>query len=129
MMDLPLNLHTIFKRNELWARRQVVSCMDDNTVHRYTYAGACLAPLNCGTPPLRQAYFAAIDFQVRVRRLATVLLSLGVKKGDRIATLAYNHYQHLELYFAIRTCIPMRSSQSCSAAGRDLAYHQLSPLS
>lgn len=39
MMDLPLNLHTIFKRNELWSRRMVVSCMDDNTIHRYTYAG------------------------------------------------------------------------------------------
>lgn len=43
------------------------------------------------------------DFQKRVRRLCNVLTSLGVKPGDRVATLGYNHYQHLELYFAIRT--------------------------
>ena len=37
----------------------------------------------------------------RVARLANVLLGLGVKPGDRIATLAWNTTRHVELYFAI----------------------------
>jgi fatty-acyl-CoA synthase len=41
------------------------------------------------------------DFFVRVKKLANLLKSYGVKKGDRIATFSFNNYQHLELYFAI----------------------------
>ncbi len=28
-------------------------------------------------------------------------MSLGIRQGDRVATLCWNHYQHLEAYFAI----------------------------
>lgn len=42
-----------------------------------------------------------------MRRLANVLISLGVKRGQRVGTFGYNHYQHLELYFAIRTLAMM----------------------
>jgi fatty-acyl-CoA synthase len=34
-------------------------------------------------------------------RLANALGRLGVAQGDRVATLAWNGYRHLELYFAI----------------------------
>src|ERR1700720_2821035 len=37
----------------------------------------------------------------RVNRLAGVLKRLGVKPGDRVATLAWNNYRHLELYYAV----------------------------
>ncbi len=37
----------------------------------------------------------------RVARLANRLLQLGVKPGDRIATLAWNTTRHVELYYAI----------------------------
>ncbi|NQV56970.1 MAG: long-chain-fatty-acid--CoA ligase [Rhodospirillales bacterium] len=37
----------------------------------------------------------------RVHKLAGVLAGLGVGNGDRVATLAWNGYRHLELYFAI----------------------------
>ena len=37
----------------------------------------------------------------RVMRLMNVLRKLGVKPGDRVATFAWNHQRHLELYFAI----------------------------
>ncbi|MBF5044601.1 long-chain-fatty-acid--CoA ligase [Aggregicoccus sp. 17bor-14] len=37
----------------------------------------------------------------RVRRLAHALEQLGVKPGDRIATLGWNTQRHLELYFAV----------------------------
>ena len=37
----------------------------------------------------------------RIGRLANALVGLGVKPGDRVATLAWNGYRHFELYFAI----------------------------
>jgi fatty-acyl-CoA synthase len=37
----------------------------------------------------------------RVNRLAGVLKRLGVKPGDRVATLAWNNHRHLELYYAV----------------------------
>ena len=37
----------------------------------------------------------------RVLRLMDVLRGLGVKPGDRVATFAWNHHRHLELYYAI----------------------------
>jgi fatty-acyl-CoA synthase len=37
----------------------------------------------------------------RSKRLANALLSLGAQPGDRIATLAWNGYRHLECYYAI----------------------------
>ncbi len=37
----------------------------------------------------------------RVRRLANALVGMGVKPGDRLATLAWNTQRHLELYFAV----------------------------
>ncbi len=41
------------------------------------------------------------DYGRRVRQLASALLALGVKRGDRVATLAWNHHRHLEVYFAV----------------------------
>jgi len=41
------------------------------------------------------------DLGQRVRRLASALAALGVRKGDRVATLAWNQHRHLEAYFAI----------------------------
>ncbi|MET4233762.1 acyl-CoA synthetase (AMP-forming)/AMP-acid ligase II [Bradyrhizobium sp. LA6.10] len=37
----------------------------------------------------------------RSSRLANALDSIGIKPGDRVATLAWNSYRHLELYFGI----------------------------
>ena len=37
----------------------------------------------------------------RARKLANALQGLGVKPGDRVATLAWNTQRHLELYFAV----------------------------
>lgn len=50
----------------------------------------------CGEVRLSYAAFAS-----RCRRLATVLRQLGVKKGDRVATLMSNCHRYLEVYFAI----------------------------
>ena len=37
----------------------------------------------------------------RVGHLANVLAKLGVQRGDRVATFAWNNTRHLELYFAV----------------------------
>src|SRR5262249_49722147 len=41
------------------------------------------------------------DFAVRARRLAAALVGAGIRKGDRVATLCWNHHAHLECYFGI----------------------------
>src|SRR5262245_653435 len=80
MMDYPLTLSTIFRRAEtLNARREVVTRLPDSSLHRYTYGA----------------------FAARSRTLAAALRELGIQSGDRVATLGWNHYQHLEAYFAI----------------------------
>jgi len=79
MQDYPLTIHHILWRVErLFARKQVVTKRADG-VHRYTYG----------------------EMAARVKQLASALARLGVKEGDRVATLAWNNYRHLELYYAI----------------------------
>ncbi|HEY1091770.1 MAG TPA: 3-(methylthio)propionyl-CoA ligase [Burkholderiaceae bacterium] len=41
------------------------------------------------------------DLAVRARRAAKAVLHLGVKPGERVATLAWNGYRHMELYYAV----------------------------
>jgi len=79
MQDFPLTIHHIFYRAErLFPEKTIVSLLPEGT-HRYTYG----------------------DFAGRVRRLAAALVSAGVKPGDRVATFAWNHYRHHELYYAV----------------------------
>jgi fatty-acyl-CoA synthase len=40
------------------------------------------------------------DCELRARRLAQALQSRGVAMGERVGTLAWNGYRHLELYYA-----------------------------
>ncbi len=79
MQDYPLTLHHIFWRLErLFGPKEVVT-RRASSVHRYTYA----------------------DLVRRVYRLANALQRLGVRPGDRVGTLAWNNYRHLELYYAV----------------------------
>jgi len=41
------------------------------------------------------------DCAVRVRKLANALKDAGIKKGDRIATIAWNNHRHIEIYYAV----------------------------
>ena len=80
MMDYPLTLSTIFRRAEqVFPRQEIVWRLADKSIRRYTFA----------------------DFAGRARRLAQVLLDLGLEPGDRVATLGWNHGPHLEAYFGI----------------------------
>jgi acyl-CoA synthetase (AMP-forming)/AMP-acid ligase II len=58
---------------------EIVSRTVEGPIHRYTYR----------------------DAQKRSKQLAEALLGLGVKLGDRVATLAWNGYRHFELYYGI----------------------------
>ncbi|HEX8919229.1 MAG TPA: long-chain fatty acid--CoA ligase [Chloroflexota bacterium] len=79
MMDYPLTLQHFLERNRrLFGSKRIVS-RTKSGLHRYSCA----------------------DYVRRVDRLANALKSLGVGHGDRIGTLAWNTYRHLELYFAV----------------------------
>src|SRR5690349_1190370 len=78
MMNTPLTMSVLMDRGPALApSNEIVSKMRDKT-HRYTYA----------------------DMGKRARQLANALTKLGVKQGDRVATLAWNGYRHLEIYYA-----------------------------
>lgn len=81
MMNYPLTLtHVVERSARLFPHKEIASRMPGG-IHRYTYA----------------------DFHKRVHRLASVLNKLGVQRGDRVGTLCWNSYRHLELYFGV-TC-------------------------
>lgn len=80
MMDRPLNLISILEHAALYhPDQQVVSRLLDGSIHRYGYA----------------------DALARVKRLANALCEMGVRPGDRVATLAWSTYRHFELYYAV----------------------------
>ncbi|MFZ5643648.1 MAG: long-chain fatty acid--CoA ligase [Bacillota bacterium] len=79
MMKYQLTTRSILERSKmLYANKELV-CRDYSGTFRYSYD----------------------RFYDRVCRLANVLEKLGVKQGDRVATLAWNTHRHLELYFAV----------------------------
>ena len=80
MMNTPLLISAIAEHGSRFhGDREIVSVTGDNPRHRYTF---------------RQA----ID---RSRQLANALDKLGLDHGDRVATLAWNDYRHLEIYYAV----------------------------
>ncbi len=80
MMDFPLTLIPILERGgRLFGKIEIVSRKPDRSLHRYTFA----------------------DFYRRARRLAAALQRAGLQRGERVATLMWNHSAHLEAYFGI----------------------------
>jgi 3-(methylthio)propionyl---CoA ligase len=80
MMDAPLLITEIMRfADRNFADREIVSVTFDNPRHR-THWGEVFR---------------------RARKLANALRAAGVREGDRVATLAWNDYRHLELYYAV----------------------------
>jgi fatty-acyl-CoA synthase len=101
MMEYQLTLPTILRRAEtLFGKKEIVSCLPDRSIHRYTYQ----------------------HFAERTKKLAVALLHHGIKQGDRVATLSWNHYQHLEAYFAIPSMGAIVHPLNLRFSPQDLAY-------
>ena len=80
MQDRPLLISTLIEHaNTFHPRAEIVSRTVEGPIHRCTYG----------------------DIYRRSKRAAKALIALGVLPGDRIATLAWNGYRHMELYFGV----------------------------
>ena len=80
MMREPLSTnHFLERAGKLFPTGQIVSRLPDKSLVSHTYA----------------------DFYRRSRQLAAGLQALGISKGERVATLCWNHHVHLECYFGI----------------------------
>ena len=80
MMQQPLLIASLLRHAERHhGAQEVVSRRVEGDIHRCTYA----------------------ELAARSRRLAQALAALGVCNGDRVGTIAWNGYRHLELYYAV----------------------------
>ncbi|HUY18581.1 MAG TPA: long-chain fatty acid--CoA ligase [Candidatus Binataceae bacterium] len=80
MMNYALTpVHFLERAGRYFPKVELVSMLPDRTEHRTTYGA----------------------FYRRARALAAGLQRAGLKRGDRVATLMWNHYAHLEAYFGI----------------------------
>ncbi len=101
MMDFPLTLTHLFDRaGTYFANVEIISRRSDQSVHRTTYG----------------------EVHARVQRLANALQRLGLKPGDRVATLGWNSSRHLEAYFAIPLAGGVLHTLNPRLSGTDLAY-------
>ena len=80
MMQMPLLIAALIEHaDKHHGDVEVVSRRCEGDIHRYTYK----------------------DVHRRARQMANALDTLGVKRSDRVATLAWNGHRHLELYYAV----------------------------
>lgn len=80
MMNVPLSLNHLLERaGTLFGQAEIVSRLPDKSLRRHSYA----------------------QYYRRTRSLASALTQLGLRQGDRVATLCWNHHAHLECYFGI----------------------------
>ena len=80
MMDVPLTIDLVVDRAAKWMTDvEIVSRRPDKSISRTSYG------------PVVE----------RARRLARALIAAGIQPGDRVATLMWNHSEHLEAYFGI----------------------------
>ncbi|NMM27796.1 MAG: fatty-acid--CoA ligase [Glaciimonas sp.] len=80
MMSQPLLISNIIRHaDRYYGKSEIVSRRVEGDIHRYTYT----------------------DCHKRSRQLAKALANMGIKMGDRVASIAWNGYRHLEAYYAV----------------------------
>uniref|UniRef100_UPI0030D80B91 long-chain fatty acid--CoA ligase n=1 Tax=Maribacter arcticus TaxID=561365 RepID=UPI0030D80B91 len=81
IMDYPLTTTTILKyAKSAFPHKKLISYLPNGDRHEYTY----------------------YELEKRSCQLANALKNkLGINKGDMVGTFAWNHYQHVELYYGI----------------------------
>jgi fatty-acyl-CoA synthase len=80
MMPAQLSLNQLLEHAyRTFPTSEIVSRLPDKSLVRHSYA----------------------DYYRRTRALAAALKKLGLRRGDRVATLCWNHHAHLECYFGV----------------------------
>ena len=80
MQDWPLTVDKILDHANAWhGGREVVSRSVEGPMVRTTYA----------------------EIHTRAKRVSNAVLNLGIKHGDRVATLAWNTGRHIEAWYGI----------------------------
>ncbi|MDV6378126.1 long-chain fatty acid--CoA ligase [Sporosarcina sp. GW1-11] len=80
MMQTPLILSSFITRVErFFPDKMIISRTGEQTMQRFTYR----------------------EWAKRTRKLSNALTQLGMKKGSKVGTFAWNHHRHLEAYFAV----------------------------
>lgn len=99
MQDFPLTLDRIVEHAAKWHPEvQVATAGEGGAIAHASYA----------------------ELRSRARRISSLLASLGVRQGDRVATLAWNSQAHVESWFAI-----MRMGAVCHTLNPRLTATQL----
>jgi fatty-acyl-CoA synthase len=100
MMPTQLTSWLLFQNAEVHHREVEIVSKEGDTVHRHTYG----------------------DFARRAQQLMHALDGLGLEPGERVATLAWNHYRHLECYFAVPCTERVLHTLNVRLSVEDLAY-------
>ena len=101
MMRFPLTLSAMLEHaGKLHGEVEIVSRLPDKSLHRHRYA----------------------DLYRRAHRLAEALAKAGLKRGERVATLMWNHYAHVEAYFGIPAAGGVFHTLNLRLSPDDIAY-------
>ncbi len=101
MMDFPLTIPVMLRRAaQLFHDQEIVSRQPDGSLSRYGYR----------------------DLARRTRQLSLALQRLSIQRGDRVATLCWNHAHHLEAYFAIPAIGAVLHTLNLRLSADDIAY-------
>jgi fatty-acyl-CoA synthase len=101
MMNYPLTLTHFFERSRrLFASKTIATRVPGGALFRYTYA----------------------DFAERTMRLAGALATIGIRRGERVATFAWNSHRHLEIYWAAPLSGAILHTLNIRLSPQDLTY-------
>ena len=101
MMDYPLTLTQFFERTRrVYPKKVLGTRVPGVGLEKLTYA----------------------DWADRTARLAAALAKLGIRKGDRVGTLAWNSHRHLEVYFAAPMMGAVLHTVNLRLAPQDITY-------
>lgn len=100
MMSTELNSWLLFQNAAPHHGAVEIVSNQPGGAHRYTYA----------------------DFARRAQQLMHALDRLGLERGERVATLAWNGYRHLECYFAVPCTERILHTLNVRLSAEDLGY-------
>ena len=101
MMSSPLSLNHLLERaGTIFGHNTIVSRLPDKSLRTHTYG----------------------EYHRRTRALASALRSLGLQRGERVATLSWNHHAHLECYFGIPAAGGVMHTLNLRLSASDLGW-------